>query len=84
MILGWIGLDFDECEPRMCAERFGKHAVGRDSGSRPYDIPWMVLDSARAKRQWDWQPTLLVEQILEDIGQHAQAHPEWLEISGSA
>ena len=39
-----------------CAARFGKRAVGRDSTSRPYDVPWMVLDSASAKRQWDWQP----------------------------
>ena len=67
-----------------CATRFGKHSVGRDSGSRRYDIPWIVLDSARAKRQWDWRPTVLVEQILEEIAQHAQAHPEWLEISGCA
>ncbi len=67
-----------------CAERFGKHPVGRDSGSRPYDIPWMVLNSARAKQQWDWQPTVLVERILEEIAQHAQGHPEWLEISSCA
>ena len=67
-----------------CAKRFGKHSVGRDSGSRRYDIPWIVLDSARAKRQWDWRPTVLVEQILEEIAQHAQAHPEWLEVSGCA
>jgi CDP-paratose 2-epimerase len=67
-----------------CATRFGKHSVGRDFGSRSYDIPWIVLDSARAKRQWDWQPTILVEQILEEIAQHAQAHREWLEISGCA
>jgi CDP-paratose 2-epimerase len=65
-----------------CATRFGKHTVGTDSASRPYDVPWMVLDSARAKRQWDWQPTVRVEQILEEIAQHAEAHPEWLEISG--
>ncbi len=67
-----------------CAARFGKHSVGRDSGSRRYDIPWIVLDPARAKRQWDWRPTVMVEQILEEIAQHAQAHPEWLEISGCA
>ncbi len=67
-----------------CATRFGKHSVGRDSGSRRYDIPWIVLDPARAKRQWDWRPTVMVEQILEEIAQHAQAHPEWLEISGCA
>jgi CDP-paratose 2-epimerase len=65
-----------------CAARFGKHSVGRDSTSRPYDVPWMVLDPARAKRQWDWQPKVRVEQILEEIAQHAEAHPEWLEISG--
>ena len=66
-----------------CAGRFGKHVIGRDSGSRTYDVPWMVLDSTRAKEQWDWQPTLSREQILEEIALHAEAHPEWLEISSS-
>jgi len=65
-----------------CAARFGKHTIGSDSASRPYDVPWMVLDSTRAKRQWDWQPTVRVDQILEEIAQHAEAHPEWLEVSG--
>ena len=65
-----------------CAARFGKHSVGHDLASRPYDVPWMVLDSASAKRQWDWQPVVQVDQILEEIAQHAEAHPEWLEISG--
>jgi CDP-paratose 2-epimerase len=65
-----------------CAKRFRKHTVGCDSASRPYDVPWMVLDSARAERQWDWQPTVRVTQILEEIAQHAEAHAEWLEISG--
>jgi len=65
-----------------CAARFGKHTIGSDSASRPYDVPWMVLDSTRAKRQWDWQPTVRVEQILEEIAQHAETHPEWLEVSG--
>ena len=65
-----------------CAIRFGKHIVGRDSASRPYDIPWIVLDPAMAERQWDWQPTVRVTQILEEIAQHAEAHPEWLGISG--
>jgi CDP-paratose 2-epimerase len=65
-----------------CAARFGKHSIGRDATSRRYDIPWMVLDSAKAKRQWDWQPCVGIEQILEEIAQHAEAHPEWLEVSG--
>jgi len=41
-----------------------------------------VLDPARAEREWDWQPTVRVAQILEEIAQHADAHAEWLEISG--
>ena len=65
-----------------CAARFGKHPVGRDSISRAYDVPWIVLDSARAKRQWEWQPTVEIEQILEEIARHAEAHSEWLEVSG--
>jgi len=65
-----------------CAKRFRKHTVGHDSASRPYDLPWMVLDPAMAERQWDWQPTVRVAQILEEIAQHAEAHAEWLEISG--
>jgi len=65
-----------------CAARFGKHGVGRDAAPRPYDVPWMVLDSTMAKRQWDWQPTVRLEEILEEIAQHAEAHPEWLDISG--
>ena len=66
-----------------CADRFGKHHVGHDSAARPYDVPWIVLDSTKAKRQWDWQPNLPVGQILEEIAQHAEEHPEWLEISSS-
>ena len=67
-----------------CAARFGEQPVGSDRRSRPYDLPWVVLDSTLAARQWDWRPTIPVERILEEIAEHAQAHPEWLEISGAA
>ena len=65
-----------------CAARFGKHPVESDSSPRRYDIPWLVLDATKANQQWDWRPTVPVEQILEQIAQHAEAHPEWLEVSG--
>ena len=65
-----------------CAARFGKHPVESDSSPRRYDIPWLVLDATKANQQWDWRPTVTVEQILEEIAQHAEAHPEWLEVSG--
>ena len=64
-----------------CAQRFGKHVIGHNSASRRYDVPWMVLDSTRAKQQWNWRPAIPREQVLEEIAQHAEAHPEWLEMS---
>jgi CDP-paratose 2-epimerase len=66
-----------------CADRFGKHHVGGDSASRPYDMPWITLNSTIAKRQRSWRPTISLEQILEEIAQHVEAHPNWLEISNS-
>ena len=66
-----------------CAERFGRHEIGRDSAPRPFDLPWLVLDSARAKKEWGWTPSIKVGAILEEIADHAEKHPDWLEISGS-
>jgi CDP-paratose 2-epimerase len=66
-----------------CAARFGEHRVGREPTARAYDLPWVVLDAARAREQWDWRPRIPLEQILEEIAQHAQSHPNWLEVSGA-
>jgi CDP-paratose 2-epimerase len=64
-----------------CEERFGKVAVGSQPHDRPYDIPWLVLDSAEAERRFGWQPTTSLGAILEEIAQHATAHPGWLEMT---
>jgi len=64
-----------------CAERFGPQAVATEPVPRPFDIPWMVLDSALAKRQWGWQLATPVSNILEEIARHAEQNPRWLEIS---
>jgi CDP-paratose 2-epimerase len=64
-----------------CDTQFGAHAVAVDSTPRPFDIPWMVLDSGKASRIWDWQPQTPAEQILDEIAAHAREHPEWLDIS---
>jgi CDP-paratose 2-epimerase len=66
-----------------CARRLGEHKVEHEVTSRPYDIPWLVLDAARAKQNWDWRPAVSVEQIVEEIAAHAEAHPEWLDISAT-
>ena len=66
-----------------CAAHFGEHKVGREPTARAYDLAWVVLDATRARRQWDWRPSISLEQILEEIAQHAQSHPDWLEISSA-
>lgn len=64
-----------------CDERFGAHPVATDATPRPFDLPWVVLDHAKATRLWGWQPKTPVEAILDEIAAHAQRHPEWLELS---
>jgi CDP-paratose 2-epimerase len=66
-----------------CASRFGPHEVMSDTRPRPFDLPWMILDSTRAKNVWGWTPSMKVAEILEEIACHAEQHPDWLEISGS-
>lgn len=64
-----------------CAAHLGAHTVGVDATPRPFDIPWMVLDSAKAARLWQWRPTTPTSAILDEIAAHARAHPEWLDVS---
>jgi len=64
-----------------CDERFGPHPVASDASARPFDIPWLVLDAAKAGRIWGWKPRIPVQSILEEIAAHAGTHPDWLELS---
>jgi CDP-paratose 2-epimerase len=64
-----------------CAEHLGAHTVEPDLTPRPFDIPWLVLDSAKAKQVWNWQPATPTSAVLDEIAAHARAHPEWLEMS---
>lgn len=63
------------------ASRFGPHPVSADLAPRPFDIPWIVLDAAKATRLWDWRPFTPVQTILEEIAVHAEANPHWLDLS---
>lgn len=64
-----------------CADRFGAHPVGADPAHRPFDVPWVVLDPAKAERVWKWAPSTPLQSILEEIAAHAGTHPGWLELS---
>jgi CDP-paratose 2-epimerase len=64
-----------------CDSRFGSHPVATKPENRPFDIPWIVLDSSKAQEKWNWAPTTLVNQILEEIATHAEKNPAWLEVS---
>lgn len=55
--------------------------ISAPSAPRPYDIPWMVLDSGCAREAWNWAPTTGIGDILDEIARHAKDQPDWLEIS---
>ena len=66
-----------------CDERFGPHAPLADGSDRPYDVPWLILDSGRARNAFDWRPSIGVNAILEEIAAHVAANPDWLERCGA-
>lgn len=65
-----------------CDARFGPHSPQADPRPRPYDVPWLVMDNHDVRRDFDWSPRLTLSLILEEIAVHAEAHPDWLEVSG--
>ena len=64
-----------------CEQRLGAHTVAADPQPRPFDIPWLVLDCTKARRLWNWAPATSTPTILEEIATHAEAHPDWLQLS---
>ncbi len=64
-----------------CDAHFGEHKVEADLKPRPFDIPWMVLDSAKAKSLWNWSPRTTIGETLKEIAAHARENPDWLETS---
>jgi CDP-paratose 2-epimerase len=66
---------------QWCGARFGHQEIGVEGRSRAFDLPWLVMDSSLAARTWDWRPVSDLESILAEIATHAEAHPEWLQIS---
>ena len=63
-------------------DRYGDNTVSGSPEMRRFDIPWLIMDSALAGKIWDWYPDTPLAAIIEEIASHAEAHPDWLEISG--
>lgn len=66
---------------RWCTERWGHHPVSSDLAPRPFDLPWVVLDSRKAGDVWNWKPEKSLPSILEEIAIQAENTPDWLELS---
>ncbi|HEX2099054.1 MAG TPA: NAD-dependent epimerase/dehydratase family protein, partial [Candidatus Synoicihabitans sp.] len=64
-----------------CDERFGAHPVASDATPRPFDLPWVVLDHAKATALWSWRPSTSTAAILDEIAAHAEQNPDWLAVS---
>ncbi len=62
-----------------CAERFGPHAIKAEAKDRPFDVPWLVLDSSQAAQVWGWKPQTPLEAIWTEIADHAEKNPDWLD-----
>jgi CDP-paratose 2-epimerase len=66
-----------------CDQRFGLHQAVADGSERPYDVPWLILDSNKALTATGWEPRIGLHQILEEIADHAAANPDWLAWCGA-
>jgi CDP-paratose 2-epimerase len=65
-----------------CDRRFGPHAPTSDPRPRSFDVPWLVMDSQDAARDFGWQAETGIRDLLGEIAGHAELHPDWLEMSG--
>jgi CDP-paratose 2-epimerase len=66
-----------------CDARFGNHEPKSDSRSRPFDIPWVVMDYSRTAKDFGWCPRRSITSILEEIEAHVRSNPEWLARCGA-
>ncbi len=64
------------CESRYSGMKI--HVVG---DNRPFDIPWMVLDPSECMEIWRWRPKTSIENILDEIANHADENSGWLSLS---
>ncbi len=67
-----------------CDRHFGAHIPEPSAQPRPFDIPWLVMDHARATQTFGWKPKRTMPEILDEIAIHVEANPGWLARCGVA
>lgn len=50
-----------------CTDRFGPHVVATTAATRPYDLPWVALDTSQASVTWKWSAETPLHEIFEEI-----------------
>jgi CDP-paratose 2-epimerase len=61
-----------------CERRYGSSPVQNETNNRPFDLPWMILDSSLAEKRFGWKPATPLLTIFDEIAQHAKQNPGWL------
>ena len=61
-----------------CETRYGSRSVQKEMVDRPFDLPWMILDSSLAEKRFAWKAATPLPAILDEIAQHAKQNPGWL------
>ena len=66
-----------------CDHRFGPHQPQADVRPRPFDIPWIIMDSSRTQAELGWRPKHSLLAILDEIAEHVRQNPDWLRRCGA-
>jgi CDP-paratose 2-epimerase len=65
-----------------CRYRFGDRDVAADATTRRWDVPWIVMDATSAATRFEWRCTRSIADVLGEIANHHDRHPDWLAVSG--
>jgi CDP-paratose 2-epimerase len=64
-----------------CADHFGPRDIRAERAARKWDVPWVVMDSTRARDRFQWTVTTPIADVLAEIADHHRRHPHWLSMS---
>lgn len=66
-----------------CVKRYPdtRTVITSDSTKRPFDIPWMILESTKVKCDWAWQPQTTIDSVCREIADWADNNPNWLKLT---